>query len=161
MITLGVDPGTAILGFGIISGDRDPSLLHYGAIQTAAELVMPERLRLLYEALTAEVEQFQPDVLAIEQLFFARNVTTALSVGQARGVVLLLAAQHELPVYEYKPNEVKLAVAGYGGADKLQMQNMVAISLQLDEVPQPDDAADALAVALCHVFSNRLSGYTG
>jgi crossover junction endodeoxyribonuclease RuvC len=118
---------------------------------------MHERLRELYCGLNAVMERMQPTVLAIEQLFFARNVTTALSVGQARGVVLLLAAQRGLDVYEYKPNEVKLAVAGYGGASKQQMQEMVRVQLELLEPPHPDDAADALALALCHVFSRRFA----
>ena len=116
---------------------------------------MPQRLVRVYDVIWELIRTHAPDVLAIEQLFFARNVTTALAVGQARGVVLLAAAQHGMPVFEYKPAEVKQAISGYGNADKGQMQEMVRILLGMDEIPRPDDAADALAVALCHVQSSR------
>jgi crossover junction endodeoxyribonuclease RuvC len=111
---------------------------------------MPDRLNELFEGVTSLLERYRPDVLAVEQLFFARNVTTAIAVGQARGVVLLAAARNGVPVVEYSPSEVKHAVVGYGKADKSQMQEMVRIILGLDHVPHPDDAADALAVALCY-----------
>lgn len=114
------------------------------------------RLLQLYDGVIATIEAHAPDVMAVEQLFFSRNVTNALAVGQARGVVLLAAAQHGIPVFEYKPSEVKLAVAGHGNADKTQMQTMVQMILGLEAVPRPDDAADALAVAICHVYSSRL-----
>lgn len=152
---LGVDPGTARLGFGVVTMDDEPRALDYGLVETSPRDPMHVRLNELYSRLVEVVERSRPHVLAIEQLFFARNVTTALAVGQARGVVLLLAAQHELDVYEYKPNEVKLAVAGYGGASKQQMQEMVRMQLNLAVLPHPDDAADALALALCHVFNRR------
>lgn len=161
MITLGVDPGTALLGFGLIHGDDNPSLITYGVVETAAKLAMPERLVQLYDSVWTLIREYAPDELAIEQLFFARNVTTALAVGQARGVVLLAAAQHGMSVYEYKPAEVKQAVSGYGKADKPQMQEMVRILLNLPNIPTPDDAADALAVALCHVQSVRLHRLLG
>ena len=155
MSVLGVDPGTARLGFGVLTLDEIPRVLDFGLIETFPRAPMHLRLHELYQGLTAVIERTQPRVLAIEQLFFARNVTTALTVGQARGVVLLLAAERGLDVYEYKPNEVKLAVAGYGGASKQQMQEMVRVQLALADPPHPDDAADALALALCHVFSRR------
>ncbi|MGH9175255.1 MAG: crossover junction endodeoxyribonuclease RuvC [Vicinamibacterales bacterium] len=157
MITLGVDPGTALLGYGLVSGDDEPELLTFGVVETTAHEAMPERLKRLYEAVWELIRAHSPDVLAIEQLFFSRNVTTALAVGQARGVVLLAAAQHGMPVFEYKPSEVKQTISGYGNADKPQMQEMVRMLLRLPEVPRPDDAADALAVALCHVQMSRLS----
>ena len=151
MITIGIDPGTALLGFGVIRSNDESELLDYGVVETGSSSPMPARLNHLYDTVRKLIERYQPDVLAIEQLFFARNVTTAIAVGQARGVVLLAAAQHGVPVVEYSPSEVKQAVVGYGKADKAQMQEMVRIILNLDAAPQPDDAADALAVALCHV----------
>ena len=157
MITLGVDPGTALLGFGLVQGDDDPELVTFGVVETTKAESMPERLKRLYDAVWELIREHEPDVLAIEQLFFSRNVTTALAVGQARGVVLLAAAQHGMEVFEYKPSEVKQTIAGYGNADKPQMQEMVRILLNLREIPRPDDAADALAVALCHVQMSRLS----
>lgn len=157
MITLGVDPGTALLGYGVVSGDDDPQLVTFGAVETSKTETMPERLKRLYDAVWELIRVHEPDVLAIEQLFFSRNVTTALAVGQARGVVLLAAAQHGMDVFEYKPSEVKLTIAGHGNADKRQMQEMVRMLLNLQQIPKPDDAADALAVALCHVQLSRLS----
>jgi len=150
LVTLGIDPGTAILGFGLIRGDTDPVLIDVGVIETDSRAPMPDRLLVLHAEIGLLIETHKPDVIAIEQLFFARNVTTAIAVGQARGVILLAAAQANLPVAEYSPSEVKFAVAGYGKADKRQMQEMVRIILNLPHVPQPDDAADALAIALCH-----------
>lgn len=161
MITLGVDPGTALLGYGIISGDDEPELVTYGVVQTTADEPMDRRLVTLYETVWELIRTHAPDVLAIEQLFFARNVTTALAVGQARGVVLLAAAQHGMSVFEYKPAEVKQTISGYGKAGKHQMQEMVRILLGLPDVPKPDDAADALAVALCHVQMSRLTRQFG
>ncbi|HUG16030.1 MAG TPA: crossover junction endodeoxyribonuclease RuvC [Thermomicrobiales bacterium] len=161
MLTLGVDPGTALLGYGLVRGDVDPELVDFGVVATTASDSMPERLLQLYIAIATLIEDQHPDTLAIEQLFFARNVTTALAVGQARGVVLLAAAQHGMPVHEYKPAEVKLTITGYGKADKQQVQEMVRIQLGLAHAPQPDDAADALAVALCHVHMSRFSRTLG
>jgi len=158
VIILGVDPGTATTGYGLVTEDEggEARLVRYGAIITAPSEPMPERLLAIHREMTALIREHAPDALAIEILFFGRNVTTALTVGQARGVVLLAAAQANLPVYEYKPAEVKQAVAGYGGADKRQMQEMVRIMVGLDEIPRPDDAADAVAVAICHLHSQRL-----
>jgi crossover junction endodeoxyribonuclease RuvC len=156
MITLGVDPGTATMGFGVVHGDGDPKLLEHGVVKTRSTEPMPERLLQLFNGLNQVIVDHAPDVMAVEQLFFARNVTNALAVGQARGVVLLAGAQHGIPVFEYKPSEVKLAVTGHGAADKQQVQSMVQLILNLDAIPHPDDAADALAVAICHVYSSRL-----
>jgi len=161
MITLGVDPGTALLGYGLVYGDDEPELITFGVVETTTAQTMPQRLVRLYEAIWELIRTHAPDVLAIEQLFFARNVTTALAVGQARGVVLLAAAQHGMPVFEYKPSEVKQAISGYGKAEKSQMQEMVRILLGLADIPRPDDAADALAVALCHVQTNRMTHLYG
>lgn len=151
VLTLGVDPGTARLGYGIVqSVGQEREALTYGVLETGPSLPMPERLLLLHAGLREVIEEFLPTAMAVERLFFSRNVTTALTVGQARGVVLLAAAQFGIPVAEYTPAEVKQSVSGYGNADKGQMQEMVRRVLGLDHVPHPDDAADALAVALCH-----------
>jgi crossover junction endodeoxyribonuclease RuvC len=150
-VTLGIDPGTARLGYGVIRG-TDPSIsLEFGVVQTKKSLDMPSRLLQLHDELIGLVREYRPEVMVIEKLFFSRNVTTAISVGQARGVAMLAAAQSGIPVVEYTPAEIKQAVAGYGNADKQQIQYMVKLILGLDEIPEPDDAADALAVALCHV----------
>lgn len=158
MVVLGIDPGTATTGYGLVHEDDagEARLVRCGAITTGPEAPMPERLLAIHRAVTALIREDAPEALAVEALFFGRNVTTALTVGQARGVVLLAAAQAGLPIYEYKPAEVKQALAGYGGADKRQMQEMVRILLGLDEIPRPDDAADAVAVAVCHLHSQRL-----
>jgi crossover junction endodeoxyribonuclease RuvC len=154
-ITFGIDPGTALLGYGVIRDGDPASLIDHGVLETTSDQPMPSRLETLYDGVCRLIRTYQPSTVVIEQLFFARNVTTALAVGQARGVAMLAAAQSRLPVVEYKPAEVKQAVAGYGRADKPQMQEMVRVLLGLDEVPWPDDAADALAVALCHVQTAR------
>jgi crossover junction endodeoxyribonuclease RuvC len=150
MRTLGVDPGTALLGYGIVESEPEARLITYGVIETESRTPMPERLLILFDGVNDLVARFHPDVVAVEQLFFARNATTAIAVGQARGVVLLAAAHAAIPVFEYSPTEVKQAIVGYGRAEKRQMQEMVRLILNLDFPPQPDDAADALAVALCH-----------
>ena len=149
-ITLGIDPGTARLGYGLIRGGLQPKLIDAGVIETWPDEPMSDRLVTLYDGVRELLAEFSPDVLAVEQLFFARNVTTAITVGQARGVVILAAAQAGVPVAEYTPSEIKQAVTGYGKADKPQMQEMVRMILHLNALPQPDDAADALAVAICH-----------
>ncbi len=163
MRALGIDPGLAITGYGVVEEVHadEWQALTFGAITTGARMPLPERLALLYRDLCAIVERYQPDVVAVERLFFGRNVTTALTVGQARGVVLLCAAQHKLPVVEYKPVEIKQALVGYGRATKTQVQFMVQSILHLDEPPRPDDVADALAVALCYLFSARLHQMIG
>lgn len=150
MITLGIDPGTARLGYGVVANDTDPRALAYGVIETPSSLAMPLRLAHLFDEVAGLIAEFAPATVAVEQLFFARNVSTAMTVGQARGVVLLAAARASLDVVEYTPAEVKQATTGYGNAGKAQMQEMVRLILNLERTPCPDDAADALAVALCH-----------
>lgn len=145
------------MGWGIVEGDSGGlRLVAYGALTTPPKLPMPERLRMLYQGLTALLEEHRPEAAAVEELFFSKNVTTALAVGQARGVALLALANAGLKVHEYKPMEVKQAISGYGRADKPQMQEMVRMTLELDHIPQPDDAADALAIAMCHAYSAPL-----
>lgn len=158
-VTIGIDPGTAILGYGIVEGDGDSRLIEFGVIETPSGQPMPDRLVTLYNAITELLVQHEPDELAVEQLFFARNVTTAIAVGQARGVVLLAAAQRGIPVTEYSPSEIKNAIVGYGKADKRQVQEMVRILLALEMAPHPDDAADALAVALCHAQTRQFAAH--
>jgi len=155
VITLGIDPGTARTGFGLVLGDDDVTAGAYGIIETSATESMPKRLARLFAEIGELMDAYRPTALAIEELFFARNISTAMTVGQARGVVLLAAAIRGISVAEYKPAEVKQAVVGYGNADKRQVQEMVRIVLKLDTVPYPDDAADALAVALCHVQTSN------
>ena len=158
MLVIGIDPGTATTGYGLIKEEPDGSLsaVEYGAIVTPAGLAMPQRLRQLYQRLSEIVLLHSPDSGAMEKLYFQRNVTNAISVGQGRGVAMLALAEAELDVAEYTPMEVKQAVAGYGGADKRQVQEMVRALLGLEEIPRPDDAADALAVAICHVHSAKM-----
>ncbi len=157
MLILGVDPGTAITGYGLVREvEGELIVVEYGAITTPAHLAPAERLRQIYQKLSAIIARYSPAAAAVEKLFFSRNVRTAMAVGQARGVALLAAANAGLPVYEYTPLEVKQAIAGYGGASKEQVQQMVQLLLRLEEVPQPDDAADAIAVAVCHLHSFRL-----
>jgi crossover junction endodeoxyribonuclease RuvC len=153
MLVLGIDPGIAITGYGLIQTDpqKNYQAIDYGVVRTKAGLEDAERLKILFEELTDLVQQHQPDYSAVEKLFFQKNVRTAISVGQARGVVLLTLAQASIPVSEYTPNEVKQTVCGYGNATKIQVQRMVQNLLQLDTLPKPDDAADALAVAICHI----------
>lgn len=158
MIALGIDPGTATTGYGLVreTSQGDFVVVDFGVVQTPPGLPAAERLNQLYTTLIDIILLHHPECGAVEKLFFSRNVTTALGVGQARGVALLAMAQHGLTVAEYTPMEVKQAVAGYGGADKNQVQQMVRALLNLEQIPRPDDAADALAVALCHLQSRRL-----
>ena len=151
MIAIGFDPGTARLGFGVVESGVDPEVIDYGVIATNADVPMANRLLTIHEALSALLDRVRPDAVAVESLYFARNVTTVMTVGQARGIILLAAAQRAIPVAEYSPSEIKQAVVGYGKADKHQMQEMVRLILGLAETPRPDDAADALAVAICHL----------
>ena len=154
MRILGIDPGTARLGYAILEVEGDSVALDYGIVETSSATAMAHRLLDVHDSLRALIAEFRPDVMAVEQLFFARNVTTALTVGQARGVAMLAAAQAGMAVVEYTPAQVKQAVAGYGKADKNQIQQMVQILLGLEHPPTPDDAADALAIALCHAQSH-------
>jgi crossover junction endodeoxyribonuclease RuvC len=159
MAVIGLDPGSAITGFGILEEHTDHSLevIDYGVLRTSPEMPMAERLQSIYEQLNKLLVLHHPDSGAVENLFFQRNVRTAFAVGQARGVLLLSLAQAGIPVTEYNPMEIKQAVAGYGKADKPQMQQMVKMLLGLDEIPRPDDAADALAVAICHIHSRKFN----
>jgi crossover junction endodeoxyribonuclease RuvC len=155
---LGVDPGTASTGYGLVREEDDRLLLvDCGVITTAPGQALPLRLQAIYQGLAELVRRHRPDVAAVEELFFSRNARTALAVGHARGVTLLALADAGLPVFEYKPMQVKQAIAGYGGADKQQVQEMVRLLLDLDRAPQPDDAADALAVAICHIHAARMA----
>ncbi len=157
MLVLGIDPGTALCGYGLVRQEQDDmSLVAYGAVSTPANSPLPARLLQIYSELSGLIAQYHPDAAAVEKLFFAKNSRTALAVGHARGVALLVTAQAKLDVGEYTPNEVKQAIVGYGGADKNQMQQMVRMLLHLDFVPEPDDAADAVAIAICHIQSSHL-----
>ena len=151
MIILGLDPGTATTGYGLIRvlGNRF-QMLEYGVITTPAGLEMEKRLAIIYDSLKILIDKWKPQQVAIEELFFNQNITTAITVGQARGVLLLCCAKHNLPVAEYTPLEVKQALVGYGRADKKQIQQMLKMFLNLPEIPKPDDAADGLAIAICH-----------
>lgn len=157
MLSLGVDPGTARIGFGLVEEQADGALraVHFGIITTAPAQPMWERLNIIYDEISRLARDYQPDRAGVEELFFARNVTTAITVAQGRGVILLALAQSGIEIAEYKPNEVKQSVAGYGGAKKEQMQEMTRILLGLDAIPYPDDAADALAVAITDLHSYR------
>lgn len=150
---LGIDPGTATTGYGVVAQTArgDYTLLAAGVIRTAPTMEMHLRLRELFQDVQALIREFHPNEMAVEKLFFGRNVTNAISVGQARGAVLLVAALCDLPLAEYTPAEVKQAISGYGNADKRQMQEMVMRTLDLEAPPSPDDAADGVAIALCHL----------
>lgn len=154
MIIMGIDPGFAITGYGIIKYEGNKfSVTDYGAIRTNAGIELPKRLYSLGTELSQLLSLYKPDVVAVEELFFNTNTKTAISVAQGRGVVLYEVMKSGLPVYEYTPLQVKVAVTGYGRADKTQMQHMMKIILNLESIPKPDDAADALAVAVCHAHS--------
>ena len=156
MRVIGIDPGTGRTGYGIIDvidGRLIP--VAYGVVTTKPKTAMPRRLQIIYEDITALIKEYKPDSAGIEDLFFGRNVTTAITVGQARGVILLALVNAGLPIGEYQPARIKEAVSGYGNADKQQMQLMVANLLDLPEIPKPDDAADGLAVAIAHYQYQR------
>ncbi|MGD2155950.1 MAG: crossover junction endodeoxyribonuclease RuvC [Anaerolineales bacterium] len=163
MLVIGIDPGTASTGYGLVAEDEggNLSVIDFGVIKTSSKKSMPQRLLELYTQILNIANHHRPDSSAVEQLFFQRNVRTAMTVGQARGVALLALAQANLPVSEYTPLEIKQAVVGYGGADKHQVQQMVSALLNLNEIPKPDDAADALAVAICHLHSQRMQAIYG
>jgi crossover junction endodeoxyribonuclease RuvC len=152
MIVLGVDPGTITMGFGIISSrDEQVSLIKYGAWNTVSRSPIGERLSFLYANLIKMITEFNPDAVAVEQPFVAKNAQSAFAVGRAQAVVILAAANNKIPCYEYTPREVKQRVANYGASSKEQIQQMVMLQMGLDKIPEPEDAADALAVALCHL----------
>ena len=156
MRILGIDPGTGIMGFGIIEAERGKTqLVDGGVIRTPVHEDDAVRLITIYEELTDIIAQTHPTVMSVEKLFFARNVTTAMTVAQARGVVLLCGKQADMEIFEYTPMQIKLAITGYGKADKKQMQEMVRTILGLSEIPKPDDAADAIAAALTHAQTVR------
>lgn len=154
MRILGIDPGTGICGFGVIEGT---TALDYGVIATPPHTPLPDRLEDIYNSLHEIIDQNHPDVMSIEKLFFKQNITTGISVAEARGVCLLVAKQYNLPIFEYSPNQIKKAICGYGQAHKPQIQEMVRLHLHLDQVPKPDDAADALAAAIVHSFVAKTS----
>ena len=156
-LALGIDPGTATTGYGLVrlTADGDLVAVSYGIIATPKESPPAVRLEMLFDRLNALLKEYRPDTAAVEKLFFQSNVKTALAVGQARGVIMLCIQKAGLQAFEYTPNEVKQAVAGYGGADKRQVQDMVRALLQLEKIPKPDDAADALAIAITHLNTKR------
>jgi len=166
MIILGVDPGLSLTGWGIIaaSGSKTLSLIEYGCIRTKPSIPLTERLKTIHLTLRGLMQKHKPEVMAIEELFFSKEAKTVAAVGQSRGAILLAAALENLPVCEYNPRHVKISLTGYGSADKNQIQQMVKMLLRMSEIPQPDDAADALAMAISHAHStgsllNQFSGY--
>jgi crossover junction endodeoxyribonuclease RuvC len=158
MLVIGIDPGTASTGYGLIRQTPDGSLelVDFGVISTPPDVLMPNRLMQLHSDLSELLSLHQPSSGAVETLFFQRNISTAISVGQARGVALLALAQAGVEIDEYSPREIKQAVVGYGNAEKAQIQQMVRTILEMESIPRPDDAADALAVAICHLHSSQL-----
>ena len=158
MIILGIDPGIALMGYGVlrVEGVQSFRLLDCGVVQTEAGVALPRRLRTIFDGVCYLIEKYAVDAVAVEELFFNKNVKTALTVAHARGAILTAAIKHLDAIYEYTPLQIKQAVVGYGRADKLQVQQMVKILLKLDRVPKPDDAADAVAVALCHAQTARM-----
>lgn len=158
MIILGIDPGTATTGYGLIEEKSGKvSLVDYGVILTKPESSTEQRLEIIYDQLSDLIEEYNPDEIAVEELFFSTNVKTAMSVSQARGVILLATQKLGIPLSEYTPNQVKNGICGYGGADKKQVQKMVQMLLNLKDIPKPDDAADALAIAICHSCSRKIN----
>jgi crossover junction endodeoxyribonuclease RuvC len=159
---LGIDPGTATMGWGVVrqEGNRLRYVQH-GAITTPSDWEMPRRLGRLFDGVTELVRGYRPETVAIEELFFNTNTTTAITVGQARGVAILAAYKAGIEVAEYTPLQVKQAITSYGRADKRQVQEMIKALLNLREIPKPDDAADGLAIAICHAFSSRMGGKVG
>ncbi|MCC6485443.1 MAG: crossover junction endodeoxyribonuclease RuvC [Armatimonadetes bacterium] len=159
---LAFDPGTATVGWAVLHarGDR-VKLADCGALRTSKDEIASQRLRQIHEGVEELIQAWKPDVMALERLFFAKNQTTALKVGQAVGVILLAAAQSEIPAVEYTPPQVKMAVVGEGNAEKQQVQYMVTRILKLDKAPKPDDVADACAIAICHANSRKLKALAG
>jgi crossover junction endodeoxyribonuclease RuvC len=157
MLVFGIDPGTATTGYGLVREhpNGDLEAVAFGVITTPARKPMPDRLKMIHTQVTALIEQHRPDAAAIETMYFGKNVTTAITVAQGRGVILLALAEAGLPIREYKPAEIKQAIAGYGNADKWQMQEMIRQLLNLDDIPRPDDAADGLGVAITDLNASR------
>ncbi len=153
---LGIDPGTATTGYAVLKiFKKEPTLIEYGCIKTNARLKLPERLLIISKDLKKIISKHKPKEIAVEEIFFAKNAKTAISVGHARGAILLTAREKKLKIFEYTPLQTKQAVTGYGRATKHQMQHMVKSILKLDRIPKPDDAADAIAIALCHLNSTK------
>ena len=158
MLTLGIDPGTATTGWGLVEENgRGLQEVDHGCVHTSSKDHSSERLSRLFKEIRSLIRKHEPDHIAVEKIFFGKNVKTAISVGQARGVVLLAAYEEGIPITEYTPLQVKTAATGYGRAEKCQVQQMVKRLLKLDKIPKPDDAADALAVAICHVHSRKMN----
>jgi len=156
MRIIGIDPGTGILGFGVVDVHKDKfKLVTAGVITTPAHTPIDERLEEIFDGLTEIIAETNPESMSIEKLFFSQNVTTAISVAQARGVAMLTGRRAKLPIHEYTPQQIKQTLTGYGKADKKQMQEMVRVQLALTEVPKPDDCADALAAAITHAMMSR------
>lgn len=161
MIILGIDPGFAITGYGVVKYEGNKfSAIDYGAITTESSMELPKRLLHLHDSLRELIGRHKPDAISIEELFFNKNIKTALTVGHGRGVAVLAAAESGIDVFEYTPLQVKQSVVGYGRAEKAQVQQMVKIILNLPKIPKPDDVADALAIAVCHGHSYRMSSLT-
>lgn len=162
MIIIGIDPGYAIVGIGVVEyiGNKFRTL-EYNAITTPAGMSTVERLKKIYQQMDMYLEKYRPDAVAIEELFFNSNQKTAINVAQARGVILVAVANRDIPICEYTPLQVKQSVTGYGRADKKQIQQMVKMMLGLNAIPKPDDAADALAIAICHAHSNKMNRLLG
>ncbi|PCJ20749.1 MAG: crossover junction endodeoxyribonuclease RuvC [Candidatus Cloacimonadota bacterium] len=163
MIILGIDPGLATIGYGVIDVDKNGKMdcLSYGCIKTESYHSLSTRLRIIYEDMKEIIEKYSPKQVSIEKIFFNKNVTTGISVSHARGVILLAVEQSEIPITEYTPLQLKSKVVGYGHAEKKQVQYMVKNILSLEEVPKPDDAADGLALAICYAYANRGRLYKG
>ena len=160
MLILGIDPGYATTGFGVVQAERaEYKLMNYGTITTPTSLSFPERLKMLYDDMVELLHTVKPDAVAVEELFWGHNVTTGIGVSHGRGVILLAIAQYGVPVFEYTPNQVKQSVVGFGAAEKRQVMDMTRRLLRMEKVARPDDAADAIAIALCHARSatSRLS----
>ena len=162
MRVLGIDPGTVVAGYGVVdSTDGDLKMVACGVVKASPRLSPAERLSIMYQGLKEVVTRYQPDVVAVEQPFVSNNVSTALAIGRAQAIAMLVAANRDIPVYEYTPAKVKQRVSSYGASSKEQIQQMVKLQLNLSELPQPADAADALAVALCHISEMHLSNLIG
>ena len=162
MIVLGIDPGLAIVGYGVVESVKGRVRpIDYGVINTPAGMRTPIRLQMIHKGLLSLFDKFKPDEIAVEELFFSNNKTTGIPVAEARGVILMTAINYTDKLFEYTPNQIKQAITGWGGADKRQMQEVVRQTLRLPSIPKPDDAADALAVALTHAQTNRFGSLFG
>ncbi len=157
MIIIGIDPGLATVGFGVIRKEKGKlSPVSYGCIKTSPEKQNPERLKEIYDEVNVLLDKYSPSEVAVEKLFFTNNITSAMGVSEARGVIFLAAQQKNIPIIEYTPKQIKQAITGSGSADKKQIQEMIKRLLGLDEIPRPDDAADGLSIALCHINFSSL-----